>query len=441
MARPVVAIVGRPNVGKSTLFNRLIGERRAVVHERPGTTRDRLYGTADWRGREFTLVDTGGIGPEAEGAFLPEVVEQAREAIEEADLVVLVVDAAAGALASDREVADILRRSRKPVVLAANKAESRTLQLGVGEFYDLGLGEPVPISALNGIGTGDLLDLIVERLPPVPAAPEAEQEAEVAFALAIVGRPNVGKSSLLNAIVGRERAIVSEVPGTTRDAVDTLITLEGEPVLLVDTAGIRRRGRIERGVEQFSVLRAVRAIERCDVAAVVLDGTAGVTAQDAHVAGYVREAARGIILIVNKWDLVPKGPRVLAEYTAVVRRALDFVDYAPLLFVSAKTGQRVGEVLKTAREVQRWRKTRVPTGRLNDVVRAAVAAHPLSERGRQLKIYYVTQTAVAPPTFVFFVNNPELLHFSYERYLENRIRAEFPFTGTPLRFVFRGHET
>jgi GTP-binding protein len=434
VARPIVAIVGRPNVGKSTLFNRLIGARQAVVHDEPGTTRDRLYAVAEWRGVEFTVVDTGGIGPEAEDTFLPEVIEQAREAIAEADVLIFVVDAAAGVLPSDLAVADLLRRTQKPVIVAANKAEGRRQQLGVAEFYAFGLGDPIPISALNGTGINDLLDAVFDQLPRVPEEPEPE----VALSLAIVGRPNVGKSSLLNALVGERRAIVSEVPGTTRDVVDTLISYEGETVRLVDTAGIRRRGRIEPGIERFSVLRAVRAIERCDVAAVLLDAREGVTAQDAHIAGYVRDAARGIILVVNKWDLVPKHARIAAEYSGAIRRALPFVDYAPILFISALTGQRVEQVLETAREVQRWRRFRIPTAKLNELVRAAVAAHPLLEKGRALKVYYVTQAELAPPTFVFFVNDPDILHFSYERYLENRIRAEYPFTGTPIRLVFRG---
>lgn len=435
MATPIVAIVGRPNVGKSTLFNRLIGERRAVTHEVPGTTRDRLYGRTDWNGREFTLVDTGGIGLELQDQFLPEVVDQALEAVAEADVIVLLVDAQTGLTAADEEVAELLRRANKPVILAVNKVEGRRLETAGPEFYQLGLGEPIWISAIQGQGTGDLLDAIVANLPPeTPAAPEEE----VDVAIAIVGRPNVGKSSLLNAITGQRRAIVSPVPGTTRDPIDTLVRYQDRQVLLIDTAGIRRRGRIEQGVEKFSVLRAVRSIERSDVVALLIDAVEGVTAQDTHVASYVEEAAKGLILVVNKWDLVEKDTRTAETYTEHVRRAFSFAPYAPIVFVSALTGQRVQRVLDLALEIQAERRKRVPTAMLNTVIREAVAAHRPAVHGRPLKVYYATQPETSPPTFVFFVNDPELVHFSYRRYLENRLRAAFGFGGTPIRLLFRG---
>jgi GTP-binding protein len=412
----------------------------------PGTTRDRLYGTAEWRGREFTVIDTGGIGVEAEPSGRPsdagrwgtlplaDILAQAQEAMDEADLILFVVDAAAGPLAADAEVADLLRRSRKPVVVGANKADGRRQGLNSVEFFELGLDEPIPFSALHGTGTGDLLDEVVDRLPPAEAA--AEDDADLS--IAIVGRPNVGKSSLLNALLGKERAIVSPVPGTTRDAIDTELRFEGQRVLLIDTAGIRRRGRVEQGVEKFSVLRAVRAIERAEVAVLVIDAVEGVTAQDTHVAGYVQEARKGLIVAVNKWDLVEKDSKTAQEYTARIRRELIFVDWAPIIFISALTGQRARRVLELARAVQAERDKRIPTPKLIELVREAIARHPHAERGRQLKVYYATQAATRPPTFVFFVNDPKLLHFSYQRYLENQLRAAFGFEGTGLRLVFRG---
>ncbi|MCC6174373.1 MAG: ribosome biogenesis GTPase Der [Chloroflexi bacterium] len=448
MARPVVAIVGRPNVGKSTLFNRLIGEQRAVMHDVPGTTRDRLYGTADWRGHEFTVIDTGGIGLETDvltgpgdpsrwGSLpLSHILEQAQEAMDEADVIVFLVDAQAGPAASDQDVANLLRRSKKPVVLGANKAEGKQKNLHTIEFYELGLGDPIPISAIHGIGTGDLLDEVVDRIPPAPE--QAEDEPDLS--IAIVGRPNVGKSSLLNRLLGKDRAIVSDIPGTTRDAIDTELRWEGMRVSLIDTAGIRRRGRIEQGVEKFSVLRAVRAIERAEVAVLVLDATSGVTAQDTHVAGYVQEAKKGLIVAVNKWDLLEKDNRTALEYTAMIRRDLNFVDWAPIVFISAMTGQRARKVLELTRDVQAERDKRVTTPKLIEVVRAAVARHPRSESGKQLKIYYATQADIRPPTFVFFVNDPKLLHFTYQRYLENQLRQAFGFEGTAIRLVFRGRE-
>jgi GTPase len=434
---PIVALVGRPNVGKSTLFNRLIGEHRAVVHEVAGTTRDRLYGTAEWRDREFTVIDTGGIGLDTgEGDLLADVRLQAEEAMREADIIVWVVDAAAGLTAADHEVAEQLRPSKKPVILTANKAENQRRQMDAqAEFSRLGFGEePILVSALHGEGTGDLLDAIVNWFPRAPLV----EETPPAVSIAIVGRPNVGKSSLVNALVGSRRTIVRDEAGTTRDAIDTLIVRDGQQILLIDTAGIRRRGRIQPGVEKFSVLRAVRAIERADVAVLLIDATEGVLAQDAHVAGYVDEAAKGLIVAVNKWDLVEKHPKTQQEYTEALRRELKFADWAPVMYLSAKTGQRVDRVVTQALAIQAERTKRIPTPRLNDVIRHAVEAHPLSERGRQLKIYYSAQTGPAPPRFTLFCNDPRMVHFSYVRYLDNILRENFGFEGTPIRIEFRG---
>ena len=448
MARPVVAIVGRPNVGKSTLFNRLIGEQRAVMHDVPGTTRDRLYGTAEWRGHELTVVDTGGIGVETDilrgpgdaarwGSLpLSQILDQAQEAMDEADVILMLVDAQAGPAAADMDVAELLRRSKKPVVVGANKSEGKKGIQNAVEFYELGLGEPIPLSAIHGTGTGDLLDAIVDHLPPPSESPEEEPDLSVA----IVGRPNVGKSSLVNRLIGQERAIVSPIPGTTRDAIDTEIRWHGQRVQLIDTAGIRRRGRIGQGVEKFSVIRAIRAIERAEVAVLVIDATSGVTAQDTHVAGYVQEAKKGLVIAVNKWDLIEKDNHTTQAYTAIVHRELNFVDWAPILFTSAVSGQRTGRILELVREVQDQRDKRVTTPKLIEMVREAVARHPRTEGGRMLKIYYATQADVRPPTFVFFVNDPKLLHFTYERYLENQIRQAFGFEGTGIRLVFRGRQ-
>jgi len=433
MPKPIVAIVGRPNVGKSTLFNRLVGQRLAIVEDVPGTTRDRIYGNAEWRGAAFTLIDTGGLQVGATDDLVAQVQAQARIAIAEADVIVFMTDVMEGLTAGDEEIVPILRRSRKPVILVANKADNRRLRLEATEFYQLGLGEPLPISALHGTGTGDLLDKIVASFPV-----QVEEEEVEAVKVAIVGRPNVGKSSLLNAILGWERAIVHEEPGTTRDALDTFIEWDGEPVVLIDTAGIRRRGRIAPGVEKYSVLRALRAIDRADVALLLIDAVEGVTDQDTHIAGYILEEAKGVVIVVNKWDLIAKDTYTMDQYTQHIRERLKFIPYAPILFVSAKTGQRVNRVLEVALRVREERLRRIPTGELNRMVSEAVARHaPPSKAGKRLKIYYVTQADVDPPTFVFFVNDKRLLHFSYKRYLENQIRERFRFEGTPLRLSFR----
>ncbi|TAK30292.1 MAG: ribosome biogenesis GTPase Der [Chloroflexota bacterium] len=433
-ARPLVAIVGRPNVGKSTLFNRLVGQQIAVVEDLAGTTRDRLYSDCEWAGRSFVLIDTGGLVPRATSDITHMVHEQVRMAMDEADVLIFLVDAKDGATAMDHEIAELVRRSGKPLVLAANKAESPKRRDEIYQFYELGVGEPLAIGAKQGIGTGDLLDMVVSYLPPTAELPEPP----VSTKLAIVGRPNVGKSSLLNAVLGQERVIVSEVPGTTRDAVDTYVELEGERFLAIDTAGIRRKGRIEQGVERYSVLRAMRAIDRCDVAVLVLDATELVAAQDLHVAGYVTEAYKGVLIVVNKWDLVEKESQTQSEFTKIIQHEFKFMPWAPILFVSAKLGRHTDEILPAVKRIAKERMDRVPTGLLNRAMEEAVTAHnPPAVRGKRLKILYVTQADVNPPTFVFFVNDAQLMHFSYQRYIENRLRDAFGFFGTPIKLVFR----
>ena len=430
----MVAVVGRPNVGKSTLFNRLVGAQVAVVHDVPGTTRDRIYGIVEWGGREFTLVDTGGVGLDARTEIERGVVEQAAVATREADLIVLVTDIRAGPTGSDAEVGQRLRRTDKPMILVANKGDSARDRAHAGELFELGLGEPIVISAHRGTGTGDLLDRIVELLPPDSGE---ELDEEEPLGVAIVGRPNVGKSSLLNAIVGTPRSIVSEVPGTTRDTIDTDIEYADYALRLIDTAGIRRRGHVEPGVETYSVLRAFRAIDRAEIAVVLIDAAEGVAAQDAHVAGYVHESAKGCIIAVNKWDLVTPDPEAGGEYLAMVRKGLSFLDYAPVVFISAKTGLHVNRILDQVLNVAEQRDQRVTTGQLNEFVKTATAQHPLTRGGRTLKILYCTQASVRPPTFVFFVNDVALVHFAYQRYLENQLRQRFGFDGTGIKLVFR----
>ena len=429
----IVAIVGRPNVGKSTLFNRLVGKRLAITHEVPGTTRDRLYAEAEWGGVSFILVDTGGLDLVSSDDLMAQVRAQAQAAIAEADVILFLVDVKDGLTAGDEEVAQVLRRTAKPVLLVVNKADNRALREAAVEFYALGLGELYPISALHGTGTGDLLDQVVGAFPV-----EAEGEELEAVKIAIVGRPNVGKSSLLNKILGQERAIVHETPGTTRDAIDTQMEWEGKPLVLIDTAGIRRKGRIQRGVEKYSVLRALRAINRADVVLLLIDAVEGATAQDAHIAGYILEEAKSVVVVVNKWDLVEKDTYTMQIYLEHVYTVLRFLDYVPVLFVSALTGQRVDQVLPTALRVQEARLIRIPTAELNRILQEAVARHaPPSKAGKRLKFYYATQAAVDPPTFVFFVNDPRLVHFSYQRYRVNRLREHYGFLGTPLRLSFR----
>jgi GTP-binding protein len=436
MAKPLVAIVGRQNVGKSTLFNRIIGRRQAIVEDLPGTTRDRIYADAEWQGRAFTLVDTGGLVLGSDDSLLNQVRAQAQQAANDADVIIFMTDVMAGMTAMDEEIVDILRRTQKPVVLAANKAETRDRRLEAAEFYALGLGEVHAISALHGTGVADLLDAVVFSFP------EAEEGVEEpALKIAIVGRTNVGKSSLLNALLREERAIVSEVPGTTRDAIDTSLRWYGQSVVLIDTAGIRKRGKVAPGVEKYSVLRALKALDRADVALLVVDAIEGITAQDAHIAGYILESAKSVVVVVNKWDLVPKDSGTMDAYRDYVRRELKFIPYAPVEFISALKRQRVDRVLQTAIRVRQQRFQRVPTSELNDIVQESLVRHnPPSKAGKRLTFYYATQPAVDPPTLVFFVNDSRLVHFSYQRYLENRIRERWGFEGTPLTLHFRGRD-
>jgi GTP-binding protein len=461
--KPLVAIVGRPNVGKSTFFNRMIGERLAIVEDIPGTTRDRLYGDTDWNGRTFTFIDTGGlelgkgipvgqIGLDNQpGDLMNHVMAQAQLAIEEADVIVFMVDARSGITAADQDVADLLRRANKSVIVAANKADNAARRMDAVEFYSLGLGEPVDISSIQGTGTGDLLDRIVEDLPSVDETDDEDDEGIPR--IAIVGRPNVGKSSLLNIIMGYQRSIVSEVPGTTRDAIDTEIEFEGHKIKLVDTAGIRRRGRVGVGIEKYSVLRSIRALERSDIALLLIDASEGLAAQDTHIAGEIHDATKGVIVIVNKWDLAQEQRKAEREgvyahandeiesaegYRDIVAEGLKFIPYAPVIFASAKTGYHVKSVLEAALKIAEMRHLRIPTSRLNEVVQDAIRRHsPTVIRSKPLKIFYATQARVNPPTFIFFVNDPEAVHFSYERYLENRLREAFSFNGTAIRLQFR----
>ncbi len=451
MARkPVVALVGRPNVGKSTLFNRLVGERMAVTHDIPGTTRDRLQSVSDWRGLSFHVVDTGGIEvyqakgtrderPLAEGSidFVAQIKSQALLAINEADVIVMLVDATQGITAADEEIAEILRRTSKPVIIAANKADTRNREQDAFEFYALGVGDVVAISAIHGAGIGDLLDKVVDAFGELTVEDEDEEESEH-LKIAIVGKPNAGKSTLLNHILGEERAIVSPIAGTTRDAIDSEIMWHGAPVTLIDTAGIRRRGRIEPGVEKFSVVRSMDAIERADVALLMIDAEDGVTEQDEHIAGYILESYKSVVIVINKWDAVEKDAYTMHTFTEKVREKLHFIPYAPLIFISALTGQRIHQVLETANRVWEARFFRIQTSKMNQLLRDAVQRHPPPTRGtKRLKLYFASQVRTDPPVFLFNVNDRKLVHFTYKRYLENRIREEFTFEGTPIRLSFR----
>lgn len=442
--KALVALVGRPNVGKSTLFNRIIGRRLAVVSDVAGTTRDRLYAESEWNGVAFSLVDTGGIEvtegwhteplSEDSGQFLPAIRQQARIAIQDADVIVQVVDGRAGVTVADSEVADILRLTKKPVIIAANKLESTKIKDQAFEFYELALGDVIGISALHGPGIGDLLDAIVEAIPPI----EAVDEDDDSIKIAILGKPNAGKSTLLNKLIGEERAIVSPIAGTTRDAIDTKLRWHGQEFTLIDTAGIRRRGKIEPGVEKYSVLRAMKALQRADIALMLIDGAEGVTSQDMHIGGMLTDEMAGIIVLVNKWDAVKKDAYTLIEFEKKLRYDLNFMPYVPLLFISAQTGQRVNKIFPTILEVNEARYQRISTSDLNKFMRDVTAKHPPPQKGgRRVKFYYATQASVAPPTIVFFVNKPELVNFGYKRYLENNLRQQWPFVGTPVRLLFR----
>jgi len=432
MARPIVAIVGRPNVGKSTIFNRIIGERLAIVEDRPGVTRDRIYGSAEWNGKPFSIIDTGGIEIFEEDELLKQVRMQAELAVEESDVILFVTDGKVGLTPADETIAQLLFRSNKPIVLAINKMDNPARMDEMYEFYTLGIGDPVPISGTHGTGIGDLLDELVKRLPEKPE----DLYGEEVIKIALIGRPNVGKSSLVNAILGEERVIVSDIAGTTRDAIDTPFEKDGQKYVLIDTAGIRKRGKVYETTEKFSVMRSMQAIERADVALIVINGEEGIIEQDKHIAGYAHEAGRAAVFVVNKWDAVEKDDKTMQRFTEKLRDHFLFMSYAPIVYVSATTKQRLHKLLPVVQHVAEQHSMRVPTNVLNDLVADAVAVNPPpTDKGRRLRINYVTQVAVKPPTFVLFVNDPELMHFSYERYLENRIRTAFPFEGTPVRFA------
>jgi GTP-binding protein len=432
MTKPIVAIIGRPNVGKSTLFNRLVKKRVAIIEDEPGTTRDRLYANVSWKDKSFSLIDTGGLLADPTTDIEQFIKHQVITAIDEADVIVFVLDVLDGVTVLDKGLAEMLRRCGKPLVLAANKADNEQRGYSSAQFYELALGDPIPISAYHGTGIFDLMDSVARQLPEF----HLEQEPDI-MKIAIVGRPNVGKSMLLNTILGKERVIVSDKPGTTRDAIDTMFERNGERILLIDTAGIRRRGRIDRGIERYSVDRASQAIERSDVTILVTEATDLLAAQDLHIAGFICEAYKGMVVVVNKWDLV-EGTSDRREYVADIRSKLKFMPDVPVVFISALHGRGIKNVLKAARDVYEERCKRIPTAFLNNAVRDMIAAHaPPSVRGRKLNITYTTQAEINPPTFVFSINDKSLLHFSYERYLENQLRRNFGFRGTPLKLVFR----
>ena len=436
MSKPIVAIVGRPNVGKSMLFNKLTGKRMSIVDDTPGVTRDRLFGDCDWNGREFLLVDTGGIEPKTDNEILLFMRHQAELAVASADVIVMVTDVNTGMTAADADVAAMLLRSKKPVVLAVNKCDSvGYTNPDVYEFYNLGLGDPVEVSALHGHGTGDLLDRCVECFPPETAE---EDEDEEQIKVAVIGKPNVGKSSLINRILGDERVIVANEAGTTRDAVDTPFENEYGRYLFIDTAGLRRKSKVEDAIEKYSNLRAIAAIERCDVCVIMLDAAQGVTEQDTKIAGLAHEAGKACVLVVNKWDTIEKDTNTMDRMTDEIRRDLSYMTYAPVLFVSALTGQRVGKLFEVINYVSQQNAMRITTGTLNSILADATArVQPPTDKGRRLKIYYITQIGVKPPHFVIFCNDAKLFHFSYQRYLENQIRSVFSLTGTPIRLTIR----
>lgn len=434
MANPVVAIVGRPNVGKSTLFNRIAGERIAIVEDTPGVTRDRLYAHGEWLGKNFSMIDTGGIEM-SDQPLLTQIRQQAEIAIEEADVIIMVVNVENGVTDADEQVAQILYRSNKPVVLAVNKVDNPERRLDVYDFYQLGLGEPYPVSSVHGVGLGDMLDAVIENF----AEKDAEEEDD-RIRFSFIGRPNVGKSSLVNAILGENRVIVSDMAGTTRDAINTQFTAkDGRKFTMVDTAGIKKKGKLYENTERYALMRSMRAIDDSDVALVVLNAEEGIRELDKHIAGYAHEAGRAVIIVVNKWDTIPdRDQRTMTDFTNLIRHEFQYLSYAPIVFVSAKTKQRLSRLPEMIEEAYDHQHRRIQSAVLNDVLMDALAANPTpSSNGRRLRVYYATQVAVAPPTFVIFVNDPDLMHFSYARYLENRIRAAFDFTGTPIRLIKR----
>lgn len=433
MSKPLVAVVGRPNVGKSTFFNKVVGKRVSIVEDTPGVTRDRIYAEAEWSGVHFALIDTGGIEPDSKDIILSQMREQAEVAMDTSDVILFMTDGKDGVTASDREVASMLMRTGKQVVLSVNKVDTAKLPEDFYDFYELGLGEPIPISAANMLNLGDLLDRIVESFPE-----GAGTEEEDSIKLAMIGKPNVGKSSLINKLLGENRVIVSPIAGTTRDSIDTPFEKDGGKYLLIDTAGIRRKSKVNENIEKFSVIRAVAAIERCDVCLLMIDAQEGITEQDKKIAGIAHEAGKGIVVVVNKWDLIEKETNTMNEFRKHIARELTFMSYAPVVFISVLTGQRVNNVIKMAKYVAENRAMRVPTGRLNNLISDAIMMkQPPSDKGRRLKIYYVTQVGVKPPLFSFKVNSRPLMHFSYARYMENKIREAFGFEGTSIKFVFR----
>ena len=435
MAKPVVAIVGRPNVGKSTLFNKIAGKRIAIVEDTPGVTRDRLYTDAEWNGITFTMIDTGGIEPVSTDHILTEMRNQAKIAIDTADVIVLVVDVREGMTATDKDVANMLIRSGKEIIVACNKCDSPgEPPLQLYDFYNLALGEPIPVSGVHGSGVGDLLDEICNHFPENIE----EEEEEDIIKIAVVGKPNAGKSSLINRILGENRVIVSPIAGTTRDSIDTYYEKDGEKFLIIDTAGMRKRGKVEENIERFSVIRSLSAVDRADVVLIMVDATEGVTEQDTKIAGYAHEQGKACIICVNKWDLIEKDTKTMNNFRLEVQEGLSYMLYAPIIFISAKTGQRVDKIFEMAKYVANQSAMRVSTGMLNDVLNDATSrVQPPSDKGKRLKIFYITQASVKPPTFVIFVNDKKLAHFSYIRYLENQLRNTFGFEGTPIRFIIR----
>ena len=435
MAKPVVAIVGRPNVGKSTLFNKIAGKRIAIVEDTPGVTRDRLYTDAEWNGINFTMIDTGGIEPVSNDRILTEMRNQAQVAIDTADVIVLVVDVREGMTATDKDVANMLIRSGKEIVIACNKCDTPgEPPLQLYDFYNLALGEPIPVSGIHGSGVGDLLDEICKHFPEDI---EDEEEEDV-IKIAVVGKPNAGKSSLINRILGENRVIVSPIAGTTRDSIDTYYEKDGEKFMIIDTAGMRKRGKVEENIERFSVIRALSSVDRADVVLIMIDATEGVTEQDTKIAGYAHEQGKACIICVNKWDLIEKDTKTMNNFRLEVQEGLSYMLYAPILFISAKTGQRVDKIFEMAKYVANQSAMRVSTGMLNDVLNDATSrVQPPSDKGKRLKIFYITQASVKPPTFVIFVNDKKLAHFSYIRYLENQLRNTFGFEGSPIRFIVR----